>query len=683
MKNVISKSLRIAFAALFAFVFASCSDLFTSRNGSISISLPAARESVGGPSAADLYYDIEVCNSIGKKVYTAKKTPETQVTVSELEPGRYSVVVKAFTREEGPASGEYIYTLEYANYSREKYVNVKGATSYVAKLHEATDKITLTYSSSSGFETLGEVVSLDSFSIIEDEVPCSDWQDKYTLSYEGNAFGAVPFTVTSKDFDFITAECNVTVKYRLEGIVPVTLSGTGGNKTQGTPFSFSVTPVTPDSSYVWYQKFDTTNPPTITRQTPASLYQANTLAFQWYDGTAEINGATSSTLTETDAALGDHHYYCKIKLSPIDTDYCLDGESYTYCTSEIDVTVVDSSSEPSEETINSWDDLKNAVESYTDKETTKTIKLGGSYTASETITVKGNVKIIPTTNLVLDRGETQATSFTTGPLFYVDTGATLSLGGSSDYTLNLNGNSGGTLLPEGGDSYSATNVSSSAPLITSSGNLYLGKNCFLLNNHNTSTTTTGGAIYTKVTNQTDEISLTLDGCTISGCYSPSNGGGIYLEGKFISDSPATFTQIQFVMKNGANISENIAATNGGGLFLKYVNGNISGNSKIEKNFAGIETDTGKGQGGGIYLTGGTNQNSSVLTIEDGNSISENTGVQYGGGIYANTCCTLTVTEADIKDNKVLKSSDNPGKQIYIKECTTYNTDYRTSIRYVE
>lgn len=674
MKKAIYNFFKVTLAVLFSLTIVSCSDLFNSRTGSITISLPSARASQNLPEGGleELFYEFEVCNSSGHIIYKPEElTPKDSITVSDIEPGKYSVVVKAYSDN----------VLKYANYSSEKYVNVKAGepTPVTITLHKIPD-FNVTLSEGTDYALLGNI---DSSNFIIDGKAYSDWKDSYTLSYDSKAFGLVPVTVTCRNFDFLTKEVDITVKYSLEEIVPVTLNGQGGNKETGSSYSFSVEPVKPDNSYFWYKTFKVAGELIKIEPVKSSLYNAeeavNALKYQWYDNNEIIEGATDKTLTVTNAQAGEHNYHCVVTMQAIDPEYCIEGETYDYTTEIIKVTV-EGTPASSDNRYSHWEELETAVEAYTGTDP-KTFIIYGSCSATSTISVKGNVIIYPDADVIIDR-QNGATQFTEGALFQVEQGASLTLGGNKTHTLKLDGNSGNILQAEGASVFSAATLNSSAPLIYSYGNLTISDNCYLQNNYNETAAdeTMGGAIHSQVKETGDSVSLTLQNCTITNCYSGKNGGAVWAKGLYYAASKK-YTRITFVMDN-AEIVDNCCNTNGGGLFLANIDGEIKNGSYVRSNNAGASVTNNNGLGGGIYLSGTNSTESTKLSISSDSYIVENTANQYGGGIYQNSLTTLTVInpEESLKDNTLGSAVSKDGSQLYINISTIYNEVTYTEIQ---
>ncbi len=347
--------------------------------------------------------------------------------------------------------------------------------------------------------------------------------------------------------------------------------------------------------------------------------------------------------------------------------------------------VKNTTTSPSGNRYSQWSELKTAVESYTGTEP-ETFIIYGSCSADETISVKGNVLIYPDADVVIDR-KTGENPFTDGALFQVEQGASLTLGGNESHKLELHGRCGEIVLHEGETTYSATCLTSTAPLIYSYGNLTISDNCFLLNNFNSTSAdeTMGGAIHTQVKETGDSVSLTLKKCTIKNCYSGKNGGGVYAKGRYTPSGTTgvegTYSRIDFVMDN-AEIVDNRCTTNGGGLFIATINGEIKNDSYVRLNIAGINSETSKGLGGGIYLSGSNKPVSSTLTVSSDSYITENHAYSNGGGIYQNSYTTLTVESPDesLKDNTLGNSNTANGTKLFINTTTIYNNETYSTVQ---
>ena len=123
----------------------------------------------------------------------------------------------------------------------------------------------------------------------------------------------------------------------------------------------------------------------------------------------------------------------------------------------------------------------------------------------------------------------------------------------------------GHLTLEGDLTLDGNNFSpNSFPLIEVSGGELIINNGVTLRNNNNTSATTGGAVRVTLGK------FTMNGGTISGNETTTNGGGVYVNGG-----------VTFIM-NGGTISGNTATTNGGGVFVstggffRMINGTIYG-----------------------------------------------------------------------------------------------------------
>ena len=261
--------------------------------------------------------------------------------------------------------------------------------------------------------------------------------------------------------------------------------------------------------------------------------------------------------------------------------------------------------------------LKNAVGAISSGDSGVFYVQGEIESTSTTITVKGDVTIIATSEgATISRKST----FTDDAIFSVNNGASLKLGEDTS----------GSLIIDGG---SKNDVAATYPLIHSLGSLEIAKNCTLQNNNNTGDSKKGGAIYEYCTSGTVPT-FKMSGGVIKNCQSSSGGGGIYILGGSNCKINLEFS--------GGEIVNNYASNNGGGIYLKYTNGEISG-TKIYNNYAKVSSIGNTSGGGGIYSS------NSTITINSG-EITNNTTNSYGGGIYVGSNTTITILGGDIKDN---------------------------------
>ncbi|MDR1586071.1 MAG: InlB B-repeat-containing protein [Treponema sp.] len=255
---------------------------------------------------------------------------------------------------------------------------------------------------------------------------------------------------------------------------------------------------------------------------------------------------------------------------------------------------------------------------------------GGEYT----ITLKSNETIAPKTlsysgknvsiTIMGNTAERIVSLSSTGPLFDVRSGVTLTLG--SNVTLQgLIYNygpvvqvSGGTLVMDA-DSKICGNTTSNTS--HGCGVLVISNGTFIMNggiiSGNTSGFGDGGGVGLGEGSQGTFI---MNGGTISGNTSLGYGGGVYI------GNTATFTM------NSGIISGNTAG-NGGGVYVNTFDGGVfimSGGTISDNTVSNAAFP----KGGGVYVNSGT------FTMSGG-TISGNTAISGGGGVYVGSSGTFT------------------------------------------
>lgn len=154
----------------------------------------------------------------------------------------------------------------------------------------------------------------------------------------------------------------------------------------------------------------------------------------------------------------------------------------------------------------------------------------------------------------------------------------------------------------------------------------------------------GGGIYSTE-------SLTLKHVVISGNSATKSGGGLNVVGNLVAGTKVSISN--------SLIAGNNATGFGGGMSLAGLAGvtinktKVTGNSVANKNAGGIYAE---------LLTGNTH-----LRIT-GSTISDNTAVYDGGGLYAVGFGALTISKSSITDNKTTKTaaSQQGGGGVFIK-----------------
>ncbi len=148
--------------------------------------------------------------------------------------------------------------------------------------------------------------------------------------------------------------------------------------------------------------------------------------------------------------------------------------------------------------------------------------------------------------------------------------------------------------------------------------------------------TSGGGVYVG-----DNGVLTLSGTTVDHNCAKTSGGGVMIYGE-TEKAEATFS--------GGSISENTTDENGGGVVIwKNASLTISESAQINKNHAAIG-------GGGIYMSGQTDQLPGVLTM-NGGTITENVAETGSGGGLKISAGEFNMNNGRISENN---ASDGGG-----------------------
>ena len=140
----------------------------------------------------------------------------------------------------------------------------------------------------------------------------------------------------------------------------------------------------------------------------------------------------------------------------------------------------------------------------------------------------------------------------------------------------------------------------------------------------------GGALRVRGTD------LTLENVTISDSVSGNNGGGLYFDG---GSKTLTITNSTFHNNRTDNTSK---GGKGGALFVNAQTATITGSAFTSNQGA---------------TTGGAIHNDGALTIEN-STISGNTSVHDGGGVYTKSGASTTLKHVTIHNNTVSTSSKN-------------------------
>lgn len=146
--------------------------------------------------------------------------------------------------------------------------------------------------------------------------------------------------------------------------------------------------------------------------------------------------------------------------------------------------------------------------------------------------------------------------------------------------------------------------------------------------------TSGGGVYVG-----DNGVLTLSGTTVDHNYAKTSGGGVMIYGE-TEKAEATFS--------GGSISENTTDENGGGVVIwKNASLTISESAQINKNHAAIG-------GGGIYMSGQTDELLGVLTM-NGGTITENVAETGSGGGLKISAGEFIMNNGTVSSNQAVAS----------------------------
>jgi hypothetical protein len=314
----------------------------------------------------------------------------------------------------------------------------------------------------------------------------------------------------------------------------------------------------------------------------------------------------------------------------------------SYTLGSFTATVAASTSTTASYTAGTYTDLATAISAIsTNNVTDATITITNSFEMTGCVNISANVIINSDTNSTSGYTLSRGSTFTSGNLFFVNSGYSLTLG--SD---------GGNLILDGG--YTTNTIKPSKSLIyASNGDLTIGSKCTVQNN--CSSGDTGGGIYVYTTSRA--CTLIVNGTITGNTTTGGPGGGIYINAK--ASFPVTLTM------NNAKITNNTASTHGGGLCIKNGSGTLA-DVTITGNTASYSTDY-VGGGGGIYYSA----SSCTLNITStGTSalIDSNTATKSGGGIYINGG-TVSINPATLMGTNTGTSGYGPN--VYVPSGSTY------------
>ena len=610
---------------------------------------PLSRTVAATYSASDISsYLVTVTATTGDKdgttVASITATPGQTVTIDQLEEAKYSVVVTAFNAAKETIAGGQTSVETKAGSTSEAIVSMSfNILSKITALTIASAPAIKEYTLGSTLDLTGLVLT----ATFKSGFSCTLTDADYTTT---PANGTI-ITADTQTVIAAVGNVNVAIPVTVVAWMPTIIPSSGDN-TSNIFSSTGTTKLAAGQTYTLALSNTAANSDTVDAINKLTTWKSDSTAFS----------ITSATLTAPAATL----------TAPVASSAAQQATitaTTTYNGTEVKgsfIVSVDATSTTI--AVSTFSELRTAIET-TIKDGTGTITLSNDFdTGSETstITVSGNVTIQSSGYYTISR----AATFTSAPLFTVT--GTLVLGSTTSTT--------NTITLDGGSS--TKSITASAPLVSCTGNLTIGKNCTLEYNNNNSTDALGGAIYCDLSSADNTFALYG---YIIGNTSAKNGGGIYIVGTYDSAS----NKSSAVTLSGCSISGNTAATNGGGAFLSKVSATCTDSTFTSNTASGTASTSG---GGALYVSGTTAATSVLITGGSviGTTDSSNTAATNGGALFINSG-TVTLNDASICYNKAGSSSSCYGGGVYVasssatftltKGSISNNTAYNTTENY--
>ncbi|WP_455169340.1 T9SS type A sorting domain-containing protein [Aegicerativicinus sediminis] len=232
---------------------------------------------------------------------------------------------------------------------------------------------------------------------------------------------------------------------------------------------------------------------------------------------------------------------------------------------------------------------------------------------------------------------------------YLDAGASLTLTNSiiSSNSANANGgglrNGSGTLTINNSDIIGNTASGKSSNqggggIFNAGGNVTISNNTVIANNYADGTSGSGGGIF----NDTD-ATLTILNSSIEENFASRAGGGI--EDNSGNAHPTVLQNITLNLNTTGS-----SPGNGGGL-------HVTGNGTVNFTFGTISNNTAASEGGGLW--NGSGNMTLTGTVVNNNTASGNASDQGGGGIF-NSGGTLTLQNGVVVSNNVANGTQGSG-----------------------
>ena len=508
------------------------------------------------------------------------------------------------------------------------------------------------------------------------------WSIRVTAYYEEEVYAVGNATAVVRARQNTEVSVHMTVVYKDPG------SGTkvgGGGGPGNTGPGIGTGPGTTKSNGA-----DLSGPPTETARTRDSITVEARLGTSATPGQQVIEYAYSSIATETVASLESKWQISQLfsGLTEFETYYFYarsqENEDYLAGTFQVSDPII------AGDITKTWAGLSSAIGTLT-AGATATFLLQGDYVVGDggvneiTIDTNKTITLLPFGDVQIMRNTSPAY---TGNFFTIDVG-TLTLGKPG---------MGGSILLNGGN-FTVSGVLIQVGLFTASAYLSMYDNVTLKNNEFGAVSISnvgkfemfGGTIKENTAYQGGGVSsssgtFNMKGGTIgptNKAISTSTGGGgvCMLGGSFtMSDGLITGNEAEMgggvylsgsgslEMTGNAEISGNKAISSasacGGGVYVNSGTDSLymhSGTPKINNNIA-ENPSSYNGQGGGVFLAGGT-----TFTMDAG-EINGNTakGVPAeGGGVYVGAGTTFTMNAGDIKGNTADGSPGSKGGGVYV------------------
>ena len=146
-------------------------------------------------------------------------------------------------------------------------------------------------------------------------------------------------------------------------------------------------------------------------------------------------------------------------------------------------------------------------------------------------------------------------------------------------------------------------------------------------------------------NISGNVQLEIKNLSLTGGYTPEDGGGIYISTPIQNTQDSVIQNL--ILSGNTKLYGNHSEKAGGGLYIENGSVLITDNAEISGNSANAK-------GGGICILGDADKNARVLTLEGGiiknnTSLSPAGKISSGGGLYTQFC-TAYINNCQISEN---------------------------------